>query len=488
MEEDIMNRLTFLLRSTTLSAALLTLVFLLPNTVHSQADGPYYFISDDVDGADQFFSEGIESYGGIPLTKSINLLATVLGDNPSSLLRSDQTLVPKRFFDTTTGPVKIQPFVSRTNGDARMINLPIGANLRAFLDDPLGGADFDLSLPFVDPNIALSDHSGALRASGPGSLFHFAIDFDSSLGTTQGFDIVAPADGVIEGNDVSSGGGSLTIRHAASNGRHFLTYYQHLVPNSNDFTVGTRITRGQKLGKVESRDEGGNRAYTHLHFGIAVRGPARGIGGINIPEMWYELDPLGVYDYRRNRDSVTAYNYLPNNTLSKPVHGQVHAFAFRTSIPIGSLLFPEDCISFNAATVTIRKSANVWQVIGGVSALFSAPRESEARRIVSTLQHYGANRVCYVGRPQPSFEYLLTADGSPVGTFSREDCLSFNSSDIELIKLDDGTYQLVEGSHQMFQFPDLLEAANAYSRIMKYRFRQTCFVGRPGPSLRYQRR
>jgi hypothetical protein len=211
------------------------------------APGPYYFVSDNVDGASQYYSEGIESYGGIRMTKGINLLATVLGDNPSNLLRSGQTLVPTKSFDILGGSVVIQPFAHTVSGSTRKINLPIGSNLRTFLNDPLGGAKFDLLLPFTGHNVALSANSGALRLPGPGSIFHFGIDFDVSTDNTQGFDIFAPADGIIEGNSIASGGSSMAIRHTASNGKPFLTYYQHLVPRSNNLAVGATITRGAKV-------------------------------------------------------------------------------------------------------------------------------------------------------------------------------------------------------------------------------------------------
>ena len=49
--------------------------------------GPYYFVSDNIPGPEQFYWGGTAKYGGIRVVENYNLLATVLGDNPASLVR-----------------------------------------------------------------------------------------------------------------------------------------------------------------------------------------------------------------------------------------------------------------------------------------------------------------------------------------------------------------------------------------------------------------
>ncbi|MBI4468608.1 MAG: peptidoglycan DD-metalloendopeptidase family protein [Acidobacteria bacterium] len=307
------------------------------STAQEPSPGPYYFVSDNVPGPGQFYWGGADSYGGIRVIENLNLLAAVLADDPATRTQAFWFLVDQESFDFGSDSVLLQPFAYRVFGFGKKQNLSIGPNLRAFLTFPLGGAAFDLTLPFCDPRVALSDASALLRVlSGPRT-WHTAVDLDVTGGTSytggtsQGFDVLAPSDGIVFGN---TGTDTLCLRHIASNGREFLTVYSHIVPASKShLPVGTQVARGQVIGSVQ--EPGG--AYTHLHFGVAVKGPSRTINSMLVPELWYLIDPFGVYDYRRNRFSQTDYNYVPNNTMAMTARGVRHAYVWRTNPPLGSL-------------------------------------------------------------------------------------------------------------------------------------------------------
>jgi murein DD-endopeptidase MepM/ murein hydrolase activator NlpD len=445
------------------------------------APGPYYFVSDQLGATDQFFWRAPQHFGGIKTIPNYNLLAAVLGDDPASLLQPGQELVAPATYGFGGGSVDLQPFAFTTAGDTKAFNLPLGPRLRSFLNDPLGGARFDLTLPFSDPNVALSFRSAVIRSGDTEAVWHNSVDLDVNGNTDLGFDVVAPADGTVEGTTATSS--SLAIRHTASNGRPFLTIYQHLVPESKaHLQVGTAVRRGDVLGHVQEP------GYTHLHFALAVRGPSRTVNGVVVPEMWYLLDSFGVYDYRRNIDSSTTYNYLPSNTLLPPVRGVIHAYAWRTDPPVGSLLLPEDCVGFNPNTLAIQASGSTFRLVDGSHVLFSFPNLPEATAALGIIRQYRANRSCFVGRPDPSFSYLLVGTAGPAGAVSGEDCLAFNPSAIRIEALSGGQYRMVSGSQAMFVFPGMLEAGNALSAIRKHGFTRTCFVGRPDPSLQYMRR
>ena len=307
--------------------------------------GSYYFVSDDIN-PNQFYWGIRDSFGGVKVIENINLLATVLGDNPSSLVQPGQNLVSPELFDFGGGSCLLQPFVYTVSGNNKKLGLPIGSALQNFLSNPLQGAAFDLTLPFLDPHVALSDSSallriqrnpdGSIKMDNDAGVWHTAIDFDYSGNTSQEFDVVAPADGIVEGN---SGGQSLAIRHQASNGEEFLSLYGHLLPSSKShLPPGTPVLRGQSIGRIQRNADN----YAHLHFAIAVRGPSNTVNGTVVPELWYLIDPFGVNDYRRNLNSLTDYNYLPNNRLDLPVKGINKAYVFRTNPLLGSLL-PGPC-------------------------------------------------------------------------------------------------------------------------------------------------
>lgn len=446
------------------------------------APGPYYFVSDTLDTPDQFYWRGVQSFGGIKTIENLNLLAAVLGDTPPQVLGSSQHLVPVENFNFGGGSVTLQPFAYTKGGSAHKYNLWLGPFMRAFLNDPLGGPKFDLTLPFSDGRVALSDRSAIIRSGLDAGVWHTAVDFDVTGGTSQGFDVVAPADGLVEGTTPTSS--SLAIRHTAFNGRSFLTIYQHLVPESKaHLTVGAPVVRGQILGHVQAA------GYTHLHFGVAVAGPSRTIGGVLVPAMWYLIDPFGVYDYRRDFENATSYNYVPKNTLAAPVQGVVHASVWRTDPPIGSLLLPEDCESFNPDNLTIVTSGSQRVIRDGAHTLFTFSNGHEALTAGSIIRYYRADKACMIGRPGPSFQYLLVGDHGPQGSANGEDCLSFDPSDIGIEPLGDGRYVLKWEwvNATLFVFPNMLEAGNALSTIRKYGFSQVCYVGRPDPSFQYMK-
>ncbi len=305
-----------------------------PFVINAQAPapGPYYFVSDNVEGIPQFYcgdpTKG--TYAGVFTMENYNLLATILGDNPTTLKKQGQTLVPMEEFSFKSGSVTTQPFAYTNPGSSKKHNLPIGPNLSAFLSNPLKGASFNLTLPFTDANVGLSPNSGHLRIDDQQNAVHTSVDF--SLANDKMFDVVAAADGIIVASGMT-GQGPTVIRHTASNGQQFLTIYQHLdVDTKIDRADNSPIKRGDFIGKTMDKGE-----KTHLHFTVAVKGPSKTIDGVKIPELWYLIDPLGVYDYRRDYMNPATYNYTMYYNNSLPVRGVLKAYVFKTNPLVGSL-------------------------------------------------------------------------------------------------------------------------------------------------------
>ena len=69
----------------------------------------------------------------------------------------------------------------------------------------------------------------------------------------------------------------------------------------------------------------------------------------------------------------------------------------------------------------------------------------------------------------------------------REDCLSFNPRALEVKDRGGrGGWTITQGSRLLFSFGDKKEEAHRSLDLIKaYGFNQSCFVGRPGPSMRY---
>ena len=149
----------------------------------------------------------------------------------------------------------------------------------------------------------------------------------------------------------------------------------------------------------------------------------------------------------------------------------------------------EDCVSFNPQTTAVRQIDGRWKIVDGNHWLFDfGAKKAEADKAYRIIRHYGMNRSCFVGRPGPSFTYMLVNGNAPVGPFPGEDSVPFNPATIQ-VKQISGHWKIVDGSHWMFDFgSDRAEAEKAYRIIKKYGFRYSCFVGRPDASFSYLRR
>lgn len=164
-------------------------------------------------------------------------------------------------------------------------------------------------------------------------------------------------------------------------------------------------------------------------------------------------------------------------------------FKIECKAEVARELLREDCVSFNPATTEVKQIGGRWKIVDGTHYLFDfGDKKDEAERSLSIIKHYRINQSCFVGRPHPSFSYLLSSGGAPVGAFAGEDCVSFNPETIE-VKNVGGRWKIVDGTHWLFDFGTKeSEAKQTFAIIKKYGFNKSCFVGRPHPSFSYLRK
>ncbi len=143
----------------------------------------------------------------------------------------------------------------------------------------------------------------------------------------------------------------------------------------------------------------------------------------------------------------------------------------------------EDCVSFNPNTISIKNN----RIVDGSHSMMSFPNYEEAKKAYNMIKHYGLNQYCFVGRPDPSFTYLLKNGKSPVNTMEGEDCLGFMPSKLYL-KKEGSQYLMTDGRSRMFMFPNKAEAEATLAVIKKHGFTKTCYIGRPQASLQYMRK
>jgi hypothetical protein len=148
----------------------------------------------------------------------------------------------------------------------------------------------------------------------------------------------------------------------------------------------------------------------------------------------------------------------------------------------------EDCIPFNPGTTTVKKVGKNWTIVDGGHQMFAfGSKKSEADKALAIIKQYKMNKSCFVGRPGPSFQYLLVGNRAPKGAMKGEDCVGFNPKTAQ-VKQIKGSWKIVDGSHWMFDFGKKKnEAYESLKMIKKYGFTSSCFVGRPKASFTYLR-
>lgn len=297
--------------------------------------GNYYFVTAKLrSDIAQYY--GVTKLSTIEFNENLNILALLLGDKPEELLRPGQTLVPKESCTSTGGQIfSYQPFAFRTSPNSEIKNLPIGPRLAAFLDNYFGnGAGLELTLPFTTINTQPGFNGMAWLRRGDSASYHGAVDFMSMNEIL--YDVCAAADGSI----IEKGEKSIIVSHMKY-GKEFRTRYGHLDPTSiSGDTIGQSVLIGQSFCKIVDWEDSKNE---HLHFSVGLKGPAGHIDGVNIPELFYAIDPMGVYDYRRDRDDINRYNYFlsrptPGQYLEYPVRGAVRKIQWKTNPLINSLI------------------------------------------------------------------------------------------------------------------------------------------------------
>jgi hypothetical protein len=152
--------------------------------------------------------------------------------------------------------------------------------------------------------------------------------------------------------------------------------------------------------------------------------------------------------------------------------------------------FKEDCISFNPGGVSVEEKNGSWKLVqGSMWMLDAGPNQAEMDRAKTIVQHYGLNKQCFVGRPDASLAYWLVGDASPSGALPGEDCVGINPNNLTIKNSGGGRFTIVSNdNHAAFSAPSETEAQNVIDVIKYYGFTQSCFVGRPDPSMSYLRK
>jgi hypothetical protein len=217
-------------------------------------------------------------------------------------------------------------------------------------------------------------------------------------------------------------------------------------------------------------DSGSETIWGYVEAFIAISADTNGDMDISFDEAWQYAWDNDVTRLRGLNTPQMVHTGLNTN--------DVYSYCFCI----------EDCISFNYQNAEVKKIDGRWKiVVGDMWLLDFGSSETEANKALSIIKHYHMNEQCFVGRPDPSMEYFLVDGQAPSGTFSGEDCISFDPVKIEVKKID-GSWKIVENNLWILDFGDREgEARKALKIIVEYGFDYICYVGRPDPSMIYFR-
>ena len=228
---------------------------------------------------------------------------------------------------------------------------------------------------------------------------------------------------------------------------------------------------------------------THPKFEFYFDDP---IGEEHIDKMLLGKSYRWLFDSESSRDAPRrgpAWIVIDKQVVNERVYSDHPVVLVQLEAPMLEPTLIEDCIPFNPNNAIIHFDNGGYHIVQGNKKLYSfgyAPRE--AQLTLQIIKHYNLSQTCYVGRPNPSFQYLLSAGRAPTGSIDNEDCLYFSPSNLVVTKVA-GHWKIRDGTLQLMDFGDQYHEASKVLAIIKhYGFTYRCFVGRPNPSFKYLRK
>jgi hypothetical protein len=149
----------------------------------------------------------------------------------------------------------------------------------------------------------------------------------------------------------------------------------------------------------------------------------------------------------------------------------------------------EDCLDVFVGELSIKEESNGFILLNRNARMSSFRTRSAVEQAISLLRQLKIDKICYVGRPDPSLRYLLSNGQIPSQSTLDEDCISFSSPDnLVSREVSGGRYQISDGRSLLFMTNSREEGERVIEVIQHYGGRQICYVERPNPGLSYLKR
>jgi 2-haloacid dehalogenase len=150
---------------------------------------------------------------------------------------------------------------------------------------------------------------------------------------------------------------------------------------------------------------------------------------------------------------------------------------------------PEDCLPLHPHGVQVREVAGQWKIVeGDQQVLDFGASEANAQRAKLVIVHYGFDRICFVGHPNPPMMYFTVDGKGPSGAMPGEDAVPFDLVGVVAQEVS-GSWIVTDGASRMIDFgASKANAVLAVTIIKRYEFTHQCFVGRPIAPMMYFRK
>jgi 2-haloalkanoic acid dehalogenase type II len=158
------------------------------------------------------------------------------------------------------------------------------------------------------------------------------------------------------------------------------------------------------------------------------------------------------------------------------------------SLGAGAPTLREDCLPVSPRAAQAQLRGGQWTVVDGNALLFDfGASQASAERAAAVIAHYGFDRVCFVGRPNPPMTYFTVGGKAPTGALAGEDAVTFNLAQLRA-QASSGSWIVTDGASRLLDFgTSQANALHAVALIRNYGFTHQCFVGRPNAPMMYFR-
>ena len=114
--------------------------------------------------------------------------------------------------------------------------------------------------------------------------------------------------------------------------------------------------------------------------------------------------------------------------------------------------------------------------------------QANAERAKNVIVHYGFDRICFVGRPNPPMTYFTVEGHAPSGAMAGEDAIAFDLSGV-VAQQSSGSWIVTDGTSSLLDFGNgKANALHALTIIKRHGFTHQCFAGHRPNAMMYFRK